>query len=117
MTKLQFIDREISSTEIDIWYSNSILKETPQKEELKREMLEVKIKVLKQKMFMLQQIKTDLEAWEVVKKNIQEETQLCESILGTYYRNTLVIKRRGYDSCENKTEYDTLLKALEVEND
>ena len=65
----------------------------------------------------LESIKAKLEAWEIIKPNIQEETQLCESILGTYYRNTLVFKRRGYDSCENKTEYNTLLKALEVNDD
>lgn len=106
MTKLEFIDREISSTEIDIWYSNSILKETPQKEELKREMLEVKINVLKQKMFMLQQIKTDLEAWEVVKKNLKvypdETIRLETKEWMTIYTNY-------------KDQYQTLKKALEEE--
>ena len=88
-----------------------------EKELLSRDLTSYQEKIVKEHKNHLQQIKAKLEAWEIVKPNIQEETQLCGSLLGTYYKNTLVIKRQVYDSYENQTKYNTLLKALEVEDD
>lgn len=97
MNSLEFIDREISSTEIDLWYSKRLLNENPPKEELKKEMLEVNINVLEKRMEYLQQIKTELEAWESVKSYLVD--------LGDVY--VLAI-------CNDDKEYLTLKKALEV---
>ena len=104
MNSLEFIDREISSTEIDLWYSKRLLIENPPSEELKKEMLEIKINVLERNMKCLQQIKSELEAWYVVKKR----------------RSYAYIKHKNLFDLSvtlstNDPDCERLLKALEVE--
>lgn len=108
MTKtIEFIDREISSTEIDLWYSKRLLIENPPKEELKKELLECKINVLERNMKILQQIKLELEAWEVVKENVDvygheyngelvEYVQITEEQLPDEKHINIIKKAKGY---------------------
>ena len=109
MNSLEYIDREISSTEIDLWYSKRLLIENPPNEELKKEMLEVKINVLERNMKCLQQIKAELEAWEVVKKHL-------EYFPSDYY-NGIPEDVITMTSEIDKIDYPIIKKALEVKDE
>lgn len=65
MTKLEFIDQEIKFTKQNLNNYKNMFKTHPHLPEIASA-----IKQLKEKLQILQQIKTDLEVWEVVKDKI-----------------------------------------------
>ena len=58
----------------------------------------------------LQQIKTELEAWEVVKPNIVEEDNIIDGDI-----KVIKVKCQLYPKGESNGKYEKLKKALEVE--
>ena len=112
MNSLEFIDREISSTEIDLWYSKRLLIENPPNEKLKKKMLKVKINVLERNMKCLQQIKAELEAWYVVKPRIRiKEIEDNGNFSKDYYRKYWTCHENGVREQE---QVEKIEKALEV---
>ena len=61
---------------------------------------------------MFQQIKEELEAWEVVKPNIVEEDNIIDRDI-----KVIKIKCQLYPKGESNGKYEKLKKALEIEND
>ena len=109
MNSLEFINNEIETTKREIDFTNIELERT---DTIIRKNLD-KLKRLKERLQTLQQIKTELEAWEVVKRKgfiftKEEKNQLIG--------NTWNIYRLSSRELNNK-EYEIIKKALEVKDE
>jgi translation initiation factor 2 beta subunit (eIF-2beta)/eIF-5 len=117
MTSLEFIEKEIERYEIIIIGVKTMLKDARPEKEIK--FLTNDLNEYEEKIKYLQQIKNEIEAWEVVKEilglNVEKITSVYENDIERYI---LVYKNRGscikmYTSIEQQ-EYETLKKTLEV---
>lgn len=108
MTNLEFINKEIERTKTSC-DSFKIDYEFFHRDSDKRD-----YEKLEEKLYYLQQIKTDLEAWEIVKL---KEVDLFDIICSTDYKQ---YKLENDDLLKqyflNKKEYETIKKALEVDD-
>ena len=105
MTSLEFIEKEIKKTK-ELLQRLEKLKVISNKYEL--QLNEVLEKDTQEKLFYLQQIKSELEAWEVVKNKISIEK-------GSIDYATINIK--DWHHHLTKEQFETLKKALEVKNE
>lgn len=106
MNSLEFINREIMYTQKEENIVKIQIESTPNDREL-----QIKLKVIQECLSHLQQIKSVLEAWEIakIKRVSLLDVELSFDIDG--YNDHL-----GNQYRLNETEYQTLLKALEVDN-
>lgn len=104
MNSLKFIDDEIFATNCEITITNIELERT---DIIIRKSLD-KLNRLNKKLQTLQQIKTELEAWEVVKPYVD--------IIDKYTPYPTWQLKPNYDECKLK-ETNILIKALEVTNE
>lgn len=103
MNSLEFIDKLIVEYEKTINNFIRFSKGHPDKE------LFIKCATIyEEKLNHLHQIKTELEAWEVVKDNIKIE------IFENYHYPQFIIRTRYEKGLINKEQYKTLKKTLEV---
>lgn len=103
MTSLEFINKEITRLKRIIYVTqNNIALYTENKRDTTE--LQVKVIVLEDRINSLHQIKTKLEAWEVVKKNIGQNSN------DSGYEMNIIFE---FD----EQNYNKLKKALEVKDD
>ena len=105
MNSLEFIEKQIKNAK-ELLQRLEKLKVNSNKYEL--QLNEVLEKDTQEKLFYLQQIKSELEAWEVVKPYVD--------IIDKYTPYPTWQLKPNYDECKLK-ETNILIKALEVSND
>ena len=101
MTNLEFINREIKELEFQIKYIESNMKKNV---DIRTE-LQLKIDETQLKLNSLYQIKTDLEAWEAVKRNLEHPSGDTDIL--AFCISPLCI--------DQMKDYEKIIKALEVE--
>lgn len=100
MTNLEFIENKIKCKENQsIYWSTRIKKE---KDPSLKEFVTSIVKIYQEELQTLQQIKAELEAWEVIKPRIHHVKEQECFVIQTIISNK---------------QYETIKKALEVDND
>lgn len=108
MNSLEFIEQEIHFISVVKKENEKMLKDN--RPEHTKEYIKTLIKEYEEKLNNLQQIKTELEAWEVVKDEIKVKEVL------NYFYPQYRICLRCMNGLINKEQYETIKKALEVNN-
>lgn len=103
MSNLEFINKKIEETKQSIRHWEMQLKNYPDEEVLTR-----CLNTRKEELQAFQQVKTDLEAWEVVKPNIIEENKIIDREI-----KVIKVKCQLYPKGESNGKYEKLKKALE----
>lgn len=100
MTSLEFIENKIKCKEKQsIYWSTRIEKE---KDSSLKEFVTSRVKIYQEELQTLRQIKAELEAWEIVKLRIHHVKEQECFVIQTIISNN---------------QYETIKKALEVNND
>ena len=116
MNSLEYIDREIMFTQKEENIVKTQIESTPNDRELQiqKDVLTIKLKVIKERLSYLQQIKSELEVWYICKKHsyINNYDSNNKRFDITIWLNT---KNCGFGSCASFEECLKVKKALEVE--
>lgn len=105
---LEFVEKEIEREQSMIKTYQEFFK--TDKTEFDKQITNGYIQIHQKNIILLQQIKCELEAWEVVKPAIKSKLR----VIGKYRDKIIEVNHREYN--EGTTEYQALKKALEVED-
>jgi hypothetical protein len=109
MTNLEFIEKEIDTYKQ--LKEQAILRIPDEDDEIQLHLLQRRINIINERLPILEQIKTELEAWEIAKNEIKvKEVQ-------NYFYPQYCICLRYMKGLINKEQYERLKKALEVEDE
>lgn len=107
MNSLEFIEELINNIETNIYITESVLKTYDEDSDDEEEVniLKNNLEYLKERLKYSKQIKTELEAWEIVKKYVKEV-----SINGIVFEHIINVSH-------TKQNYDIVKKALGVKDE
>lgn len=122
MTKtIEFIERQLIFTKEEERITKKQLEQIPPNEKLRINALKIKLQTIKNNLIQLEQIKCELEAWEICKNKLNLKVQTEEAVTEGFCMKGywLLVEQYPYTQTTiiEQEEYEILKKALEVEDE